>query len=79
MPKAPKSLSPKEPSTTRRPRVAAATTPSLPHHLVAERAYSLFVRGGAQHGHDIEHWLKAEQELLSEASARPVLDFKQSA
>jgi DUF2934 family protein len=79
MPKAPKSLSPKATGATRRPRAAAATPPSLPHNLVAQRAYELFVRSGAQHGRDIEHWLTAEQELRSESSARPVLSFKQSA
>ena len=32
---------------------------------VAQRAFSLFERDGWPHGHDLEHWLKAETEFLS--------------
>ena len=34
---------------------------------VARRAYELFVEQGWQHGHDVDHWLRAEQELLGRA------------
>ena len=33
-------------------------------HEVARRAYQLFEGGGRQEGHDVEHWLAAESELL---------------
>jgi hypothetical protein len=33
---------------------------------VAKRAYSNYVNGGAQHGHDVEHWLQAEALLRTE-------------
>jgi len=39
--------------------------PPLPHEI-AGRAYSSFVRQGSRHGHDEEHWLNAESELLAE-------------
>ena len=32
---------------------------------IAQRAYELFLRRGGQHGHDLEDWLAAEQELRS--------------
>jgi hypothetical protein len=33
---------------------------------VAQRAYFSYVNGGAQHGHDVEHWLQAEALLRTE-------------
>ena len=30
---------------------------------IARRAYELFLERGAEAGHDIEHWLRAEAEL----------------
>ena len=30
---------------------------------IARRAYELFLQRGGGHGHDIEDWLAAEQEL----------------
>ncbi|MGB8011680.1 MAG: Hsp20 family protein [Terriglobales bacterium] len=35
--------------------------------LIARRAYELFAEGGAIHGHDLEHWLQAEAQLLMPA------------
>ena len=32
---------------------------------IQERAYELFVEGGCEHGHDLEHWLQAEAELTA--------------
>ena len=34
-----------------------------PEHVVI-RAYELFVAHGREHGHDLEHWLAAEREIL---------------
>lgn len=31
---------------------------------IAERAFLLYVEGGFQHGHDLDHWLEAEREIL---------------
>jgi hypothetical protein len=32
---------------------------------VAERAYFYYENGGRLDGHDLEHWFRAEQELIS--------------
>jgi len=32
---------------------------------IARRAYELFEAGGRRHGHDREHWFRAETELLA--------------
>lgn len=37
------------------------------HHLIARRAYHLFADSGFADGHDLDHWLRAEQELLHPA------------
>jgi HSP20 family molecular chaperone IbpA len=34
------------------------------YHRIAERAYALFESSGRKHGHDAEHWLRAESEIL---------------
>ena len=36
---------------------------------IARRAYRLYLEEGAQHGHDLDHWLKAEAELFAERAA----------
>ena len=33
---------------------------------VARRAYLSYVNQGAQPGHDVQHWLEAEKQLLAE-------------
>jgi len=35
--------------------------------LIARRAYELFSESGFTHGHDLEHWLQAEAQLLTPA------------
>lgn len=32
-------------------------------YRIAERAYELFLQEGCEHGNDIGHWLRAEQEI----------------
>jgi len=32
---------------------------------IRERAYELWMRGGAEHGHAERHWLEAQREILS--------------
>jgi hypothetical protein len=31
---------------------------------IARRAYELFIANGCEHGHDVDHWLQAERELV---------------
>ncbi len=31
---------------------------------IRRRAYELYVQSGCQHGHDLDHWLQAEYELI---------------
>ena len=56
----------------RRPRIAPATTTtsdvstttsSLDPSAIAMRAYELYLADGAMPGRDLEHWLRAENEL----------------
>jgi len=42
---------------------APAPAQAIPPHEIARRAYELFITGGAEHGHDVEHWLEAERDL----------------
>ena len=58
------------PSTARKARtrptpVTPVAAPYVPAEEIARRAYELFVQHGAEHGRDLEHWLRAERELLS--------------
>ncbi len=39
---------------------------------IEQRAYELYELGGCEHGHDVEHWLKAELEIAAQMSASPV-------
>lgn len=62
-------------TTTRTTRTPRSKTPqnsslvaiksTLTHDAIANRAYQLFLADGAAHGHDLEHWLRAESELRS--------------
>jgi DUF2934 family protein len=33
--------------------------------LIGARAFELYLERGGEHGHDVEDWLRAEQEVLS--------------
>ena len=44
-----------------------ALVPALSGEEVARRAYEIYLARGAQPGHDLEDWLRAERELLEEA------------
>jgi hypothetical protein len=43
-------------------------------HDVARRAYDLYLARDCEHGHDVEDWLQAEQELrrLTAVKVKPV-------
>ena len=40
----------------------------FPHDEVAQLAHRYWAERGGQHGHDVEDWFRAEQELRSKAS-----------
>jgi Protein of unknown function (DUF2934) len=70
MPRAPKTQS----AAPTGPRLVAksATTkpidsPAPQHEDITRRAYELFLEDGAVHGRDMDHWLRAEQELSAAA------------
>jgi hypothetical protein len=54
------------PRATRAPRTATPlASPFAPSHEdIQRRAYEIFLTTGAQPGHDLEHWLQAERELV---------------
>ena len=57
---------------TKPARVRSPKKPAVSHGQIAIRAYELFVAEGRTHGGDLDHWLRAERELLeSPPSARP--------
>jgi hypothetical protein len=39
--------------------------------MIAMRAYQRFVERGGEHGHDLEDWLAAEEELRARIAAPP--------
>ena len=39
---------------------------SIPNEDIAKRAYDLYETRGLENGHDVEDWLRAEQELEEE-------------
>jgi hypothetical protein len=44
-----------------------ARRPALTESAIARRAYDLYVARGCEDGHDVEDWLRAEQELRVDA------------
>ncbi len=38
---------------------------TIPHRLVAERAYAIWAASGQPVGRDYDHWVEAEQQLLA--------------
>jgi len=57
---------PAGPQLVRKPARTPSPTPVEPalHTRIEERAYQLFLDGGATHGNHVEHWLAAERELM---------------
>ena len=33
---------------------------------IAERAYELYLQDGCEHGNDLDHWFRAEQEIIED-------------
>jgi hypothetical protein len=42
---------------------------------VARRAYFTYVNQGSQQGHDVQHWLQAEAQLIAERNLTRVHGF----
>lgn len=55
--------------TTAKPTPPTPLAPSTEE--IATRAYELFLQEGCQHGHHLEHWLKAERELMEVVAVLP--------
>jgi hypothetical protein len=57
---------------------AATTSEPLVNHerdrhifiKIQERAYSLFVASGFKHGHELEHWLEAEKQVVGSSDVK---------
>jgi hypothetical protein len=69
-----------EAATPSRPTAAAALNQSKTDFVpspdeVARRAYLSYVNQGAQPGHDVQHWLEAEAQLLAERNLTRVHGF----
>jgi hypothetical protein len=48
-------------------RIGTNTTPiRIPHEQIARRAFQKFQARGSVHGHDLQDWLAASQELRAE-------------
>ena len=45
-----------------------AFTEESAQQRIAERAYHFYVERGAEHGHALEDWLRAEREVLGDES-----------
>jgi hypothetical protein len=53
-------------------RVRSPKKPAVSHEQIAFRAHELFMAAGATHGRDLDHWFRAERELLeSQLPAQP--------
>lgn len=70
MARAPKtqSAAPSGPRLVTKPTPKPIDSPAPQYEDITRRAYELFLEDGAVHGRDVEHWLRAEQELTA---ARP--------
>ena len=50
--------------------VVESAEPVPTRYEIAERAYEIFLARGEEPGHDVDDWLQAESELLSERAVR---------
>jgi len=56
---------------TKKPRTQAVSEPKQLEDQIRERAYELYEERGREHGHDLEDWLCAEQEI-TQKEVRPI-------
>ena len=52
------------------PETGPAADAEAPRQQIAERAYALWEQEGRPHGCDLDHWLRAEAEIMA-AGAEP--------
>jgi hypothetical protein len=69
-----------KPATAPRPVSAAPFTPAEMDFTpapdeVARRAYFAYVNQGSQDGHEVQHWLAAEAELIAERQLTRIHGF----
>ena len=41
----------------------------LTEEIIRKHAYELFEQHGCEHGHDLEHWLEAEAQVMGKKSS----------
>ena len=58
-------------SAPKRAAEPVSTPPEVTLEQIALRAYELFVQEGFTHGHHVDHWLRAERELMDVTALRP--------
>jgi len=66
----PTTATPRKRTVTNKSALIAMPTPALPADEIAQRAHEIFLARGGEHGHDLEDWLQAESELLSQRIVR---------
>lgn len=52
------------------PETGRGADAEAPRQQIAERAYALWEQEGRPHGCDLDHWLRAEAEIIA-AGAKP--------
>jgi hypothetical protein len=74
MAKAPKRAVSRKTSPAPPADILHATAPTLhpSHQDISARAYQLFLRRGATHGHDYSDWFAAERELTEDVGPAPI-------
>jgi hypothetical protein len=61
----PQAVAPKRKTSAKVTEIRSA---AVTHAEIAALAHRFWAEAGFQHGHDAEHWLRAEQTLLGKAS-----------
>lgn len=49
-----------------------STPLTISEQEIAARAYEIFLKRGASHGHDLDDWLEAERELAAATAASEI-------
>ena len=48
---------------TKKPSATVRSEPQELEHQIRQRAYELYEESGKEEGHDLENWLRAEEEI----------------
>ncbi len=75
-----KSAQDQKPAGTSRPMAAAALSQNENNFVpstdeVARKAYFSYVNQGSSSGHEVQHWLQAEAELIAERTRTRTHEF----